>query len=110
MNFLQNFGGKKWTDKKLDAFEKYVEAYLNIMHSQKSECGWPRKIIYFDGFAGSGINSYNSSKSPNENENRLSCLKGEKGKEEKGIDVYNGAAERVVKMDKIFDHYFFRRY
>ncbi|MGB9603639.1 MAG: three-Cys-motif partner protein TcmP [Limisphaerales bacterium] len=99
---LKNFGDKEWTEKKLTAFEKYVKAYLKIMHSQRRIKRLPSKIIYFDGFAGSGINSYNCGKSLNENENQLSFLN-----EEEGIDVYNGAAERVVKMPEKFDHYFF---
>ncbi len=33
------------------AFEKYVNAYLTIMNSYR---GNYRKLIYFDGFAGSG--------------------------------------------------------
>jgi len=41
--------GGKWTEKKLDAFAKYVSAYLTIM---KRNPYW--KTIYFDGFAGSG--------------------------------------------------------
>jgi hypothetical protein len=32
---LKNFGDKEWTEKKLIAFEKYVKAYLKIMHSQR---------------------------------------------------------------------------
>ena len=41
--------GGKWTETKLDAFEKYVRAYLSIMSRFPY---W--KIVYFDGFAGSG--------------------------------------------------------
>ena len=44
--------GSDWTIKKLDAFKKYVEAYLTIMDANKNKYGW--KTLYFDGFAGSG--------------------------------------------------------
>ncbi len=44
--------GGRWTEEKLDAFEKYVNAYLTIMNSYKEKYDW--KLIYFDGFAGSG--------------------------------------------------------
>ncbi|MBR6170942.1 MAG: hypothetical protein IKQ51_09640 [Bacteroidaceae bacterium] len=44
--------GGLWTEEKLDAFEKYVNAYLTIMNSYKEKYDW--KLIYFDGFAGSG--------------------------------------------------------
>lgn len=41
------FGGV-WTEKKIEIFLKYVSAYLNIMKSRRY------KLLYFDGFAGSG--------------------------------------------------------
>ena len=44
--------GGKWTEEKLDAFEKYVKAYLTIMNAYRDANGW--KLLYFDGFAGSG--------------------------------------------------------
>ena len=44
--------GGRWTDEKLDAFEKYVRAYLTIMNKYRHQYGW--KLLYFDGFAGSG--------------------------------------------------------
>ncbi len=89
--------GGDWTKQKLDAFEKYVKAYLNIMYSQKkNRSGWP-KIIYFDGFAGSGykktkINSDENLLFPNFQVNK---------------DIYSGSPERVVKLDKKFDKYIF---
>ena len=43
--------GGQWTEEKLDAFEKYVNAYLTIMNVYKERYRW--KLIYFDGFAGS---------------------------------------------------------
>lgn len=45
---MQNFGGK-WTVLKMEIVVKYVKAYLQIM---KKRPYW--KLIYFDGFAGSG--------------------------------------------------------
>ena len=44
--------GGPWTEEKLDAFEKYVNAYLTIMNQYRDRNEW--KLIYFDGFAGSG--------------------------------------------------------
>ncbi|HYV95668.1 MAG TPA: three-Cys-motif partner protein TcmP [Chitinophagales bacterium] len=40
--------GGPWTQSKIDIFLKYLKAYLQIMKKQKF------KLIYFDGFAGSG--------------------------------------------------------
>lgn len=47
-----SFGGGQWTEEKLDAFEKYVDAYLTIMNSYRDKYQW--KLISFDGFTGSG--------------------------------------------------------
>lgn len=108
MDYLLNepsdsFGSSSWTERKLEAFEKYVGAYLDIMHSQRPKYnGWPQKIIYFDGFAGSGVNKYDDSNGKiNENQMYLLDIK----KEEE--DVYKGSAERVVRFNKKFDQYFF---
>jgi hypothetical protein len=48
---ISSWGGS-WTQEKLDAFEKYVNAYLTIMNKHRDKNHW--KLIYFDGFAGSG--------------------------------------------------------
>ena len=42
--------GGRWTEEKLKAFEKYVNAYLTIMNKHRDRYQW--KLIYFDGFAG----------------------------------------------------------
>lgn len=88
--------GGSWTDKKLNAFENYVRAYLTIMQAQKEKYnGWPT-TIYFDGFVGSG-SRYNEegtslfSEYFNENE----------------INVYKGSAERVLRLKQKFDYYYF---
>lgn len=49
---IRSSWGGTWTEEKLDALEKYVNAYLTIMNVQRRKFGW--KLIYFDGFAGSG--------------------------------------------------------
>ena len=48
VNESSEWGGP-WTEKKLEAFSKYVRSYLTIMNKYPF---W--KTIYFDGFAGSG--------------------------------------------------------
>ncbi|MGM0587376.1 MAG: three-Cys-motif partner protein TcmP [Bacteroidota bacterium] len=45
---MQEFGSE-WTQKKIEILEKYAKAYLQIMKSRRYF-----KLIYFDGFAGSG--------------------------------------------------------
>ena len=98
----QSSWGGDWTEAKLNAFEKYVNAYLKIMHAQRSKYNsWPENIIYFDGFAGSGYR-FKSSQTGVSN----SLFKELDAKDE-GVKVYCGSAERVVKMEKKFDEYFF---
>ncbi|MBM3404325.1 MAG: three-Cys-motif partner protein TcmP [Bacteroidetes bacterium] len=86
--------GGSWTEKKLDAFSKYVWAYISIMKRNKY---W--KTIYFDGFAGSG----------NRKDKRNSKLYQQlhfTSEEESG---YKGAAERVLNLKDglTFDYYYF---
>jgi len=45
---MNDFGGK-WTEEKIEAFMKYVKAYLQIMKNRTQF-----RLLYFDGFAGSG--------------------------------------------------------
>ena len=37
--------GGRWTEEKLDAFEKYVNAYLTIMNTYREKNGW--KLLYY---------------------------------------------------------------
>ncbi len=98
----KNWGGN-WTIQKLDAFEAYVKAYLTIMLSTREKCkGWPKQIIYFDGFAGSG-----KKEEPN---NEINCQQNLlenleiKSEEE---NLYQGSCERVLQLEKKFDKYIF---
>jgi three-Cys-motif partner protein len=86
--------GGPWTTKKLNAFEDYVKAYLKIMSSNKH---W--KLVYFDGFAGSGIRR---------NKTNTSLFAGLDISEEE-TNVYKGSAERLVSMEapNVFDYYYF---
>jgi three-Cys-motif partner protein len=86
--------GGIWTEKKLDAFAKYVSAYLTIM---KKHPQW--KTIYFDGFVGSGERK-DKSNSPLYNQLMLT------EQEEK---LYKGSAERVLTLPNglTFDFYYF---
>ncbi len=94
--------GNKWTIEKLDAFKKYVNAYLTIMEPNKKRYGW--KTLYFDGFAGSGdLNKRGHD--DNETDNTVSFLNLDI--EEKETQVYKGAAERVLNLTHKFDYYYF---
>ncbi len=46
---MNSFGGD-WTEQKIEILVKYAQAYLHIM---KKHTNW--KLLYFDGFAGSGF-------------------------------------------------------
>ena len=97
--------GGKWTEEKLDAFEKYVKAYLTIMNTRRDACGW--KLLYFDGFAGSGTRNQEEEK---EEVEYAADLFGQEVTVE-DFNVYQGAAERVVKIEgdgvRSFDHFYF---
>jgi three-Cys-motif partner protein len=90
----QNDWGGPWTERKLEAFSKYVWSYLKIM---KKNPYW--KTIYFDGFAGSGNRSDNC-KSELYRQLKFSL------EEESG---YKGAAQRVINLKDglTFDYYYF---
>jgi three-Cys-motif partner protein len=89
---LETWGGP-WTEKKLNAFENYVKAYLKIMLSNPY---W--ETIYFDGFAGSGDKG--------DGKNALYHTLNFSEEEER---IYQGAAERVSRLDEPnrFCYYYF---
>lgn len=96
-NILQeplNEWGGIWTEKKLDAFAKYVVAYLTIM---KKNPYW--KTIYFDGFAGCG---------ERKNKYKTSIYK-QLFLTEQEEKLYKGAAERVLTLPNnlSFDYHYF---
>jgi three-Cys-motif partner protein len=96
----KNSWGGPWTDQKLEAFEKYVNAYLTIMNNYRDKYSW--ELIYFDAFAGSGSRDASN----DEKENGIGFSEFEITNEEKS--VYKGSAERVVQLSKRgFDHYYF---
>ena len=85
--------GGPWTEKKLEAFSKYVWSYLTIM---KKYPFW--KTIYFDGFAGSGT------REKDKNQELMKQLKITEEEEK----TYKGAAERVLGIEELsFDFYYF---
>lgn len=87
--------GGPWTEKKLDAFAKYVKAYLTIM---KKNPYWD--TIYFDGFAGSGDRSMKC-----KNIEVIQQLEISEQEER----LYKGAAERVLSLPNnlIFKYHYF---
>lgn len=82
---MQQFGGD-WTKNKINILVEYAHAYLTIMKVMAGRYDW--KLLYFDGFAGSGLV---------EKEGRYS----------RNITV--GAATRIVELDdpRPFDKYVF---
>lgn len=85
--------GGAWTEEKLDAFAKYVNAYLTIMNKYRDQFGW--KLIYFDGFAGSGIRQ-----SITHDSELMLDLFNEDMLHQEEINVYQGAAERVLSIEQ----------
>ena len=95
--------GGSWTEEKLDAFEKYVNAYLTIMNTFRDKHNW--KLIYFDGFAGSGTRNENDVQPISE---LLLDLFNDECLDEDELNTYRGAAERVLGIEQRgFDWYVF---
>jgi three-Cys-motif partner protein len=98
-DILKDFGGN-WTEQKLNAFIKYVKAYLTILNKVKTRYNW--QTIYFDGFAGYGKReSYSQDKNFS-----LDIFKVEEKEE---IFVYEGSVTRILNLEEpyIFDWYYF---
>jgi len=49
---MNKFGGN-WTENKIEILVEYAKAYLVIMNKYADKFRW--KLMYFDGFAGSGL-------------------------------------------------------
>lgn len=101
----QKSWGGEWTEMKLDAFEKYVKAYLTIMKKYATENSW--SLFYFDAFAGNGSRE----SIIEEVHNTEATLFGNEEIEEITEQAsYKGAAERVLSCDIdgfSFDYYYF---
>ncbi|MCL2220197.1 MAG: three-Cys-motif partner protein TcmP [Chitinispirillia bacterium] len=93
--------GSDWTIAKLDAFKKYVDAYLTIMEVHKHKGNW--LTLYFDGFAGSGDCGAEKGSVKAKAESLLLDF----GIEEADTEIYKGAAERVLELKKKFNYYYF---
>ena len=105
MSGKSNWGGS-WTEQKLDCFESYVKAYLTIMNVYRDKFDW--KLIYFDGFAGSG-NRGDGQVQDNDMPADLEMFEDELV-HKRELNLYQGAAERVVRLEEKmrgFDFYYF---
>lgn len=82
---MNKFGGD-WTENKIEILVEYAKAYLTIMKVFTVKYDW--KLLYFDGFAGSGF------------------IK--KGNEE-NLKMIVGAASRILEIEnpRAFDLYYF---
>lgn len=82
---MNTFGGN-WTENKIEILVEYAKAYLTIMNIHAPQYGW--KLMYFDGFAGSGL------------------IVKEKDEYRKEII---GAARRIIEIEYpcAFDEYYF---
>lgn len=100
-----NGWGGSWTEQKLDTFEAYVKAYLTIMNKMRDKYNW--RLLYFDGFAGSGTRSAEDIQQESDG---LKEMFGEELVEARELQVYQGAAERVVQLEQKmrgFNFYYF---
>lgn len=82
---MNKFGGD-WTEAKIEILVEYAKAYLTIMNTYADKYNW--KLIYFDGFAGSGFITKQS---------------------EQSTKIITGAAKRILEIEepRAFDIYYF---
>jgi len=82
---MNNFGGD-WTESKIEILVEYAQAYLSIMNINANRYNW--KLLYFDGFAGSGFIKKGNDKSQK---------------------IIIGAAKRILDIEqpRSFDLYYF---
>jgi three-Cys-motif partner protein len=92
---MNNFGGK-WTKEKIEILVEYAQAYLAIMNFYAHQYKW--KLLYFDGFAGSG----SIAKELKENEEETLSF-------DQVQQVLVGAAVRILEITdpRSFDMYYF---
>lgn len=83
---MNQFGGD-WTKVKIEILVEYAKAYLAIMKGRRFF-----KLLYFDGFAGSGL-----------------IIKEDKKEDKVDIDITVGAARRIIEINEPipFDSYYF---
>jgi three-Cys-motif partner protein len=88
---MNEFGGN-WTKIKIEILVEYAKAYLNIMNVYAKRYGW--KLLYFDGFAGSG---------------EIIKVKDDKETGVSNIDITIGAARRIIEIEapRPFEEYYF---
>lgn len=82
---MNQFGGD-WTENKIEILTEYAKSYLFIMKSFAERFNW--KLLYFDGFAGSGF-----------------IKKGKSGTKK----IIIGSAKRILEIEepRSFDTYYF---
>ena len=95
---MNSFGGN-WTEQKIDILVEYSKAYLTIMNKYANKFNW--KLMYFDGFAGSGLIV-----------NKLEDDSGQQlifDSQDEVEEVIIGAAKRILEIDqpRSFDDYYF---
>lgn len=101
----QHWGGD-WTEEKLAAFSKYVNAYLTIMNKYRDKYNW--RLIYFDGFAGSGSSEHAPDTVLEDDNILLHELESANLYNPAQAELYKGAAERVLDINQRgFDIYYF---
>lgn len=92
------FGGA-WTEEKLDILERYLVAYLTIMH-RNPHARWFR-TVYVDAFAGTGSRADAPLDEPG-----LPALF-DHDTAEASEELREGSALRALRLDRPFDHYLF---
>ncbi|MCW5933716.1 MAG: three-Cys-motif partner protein TcmP [Fimbriimonadia bacterium] len=93
----QEFGGE-WTQKKLEALRKYLEAYMTIMRGNPKAANF--RTVYVDGFAGSGKRYVSE---PTEDNLVLEGF----DEIEQPAEFFEGSVRLALQIKHPFDHYIF---
>lgn len=90
----QQFGGP-WTERKLEALERYLRAYLTIFTRNPRAARFTRH--YVDAFAGSGLREVRHAEGP-------PLDLGDVGE---ALEYMDGSVRKVLSLDLDFHHYWF---
>jgi len=99
--------GGSWTEQKLEALEKYIRAYLRIMHRNERASRFTK--IYLDGFAGSGKRYAREIAESAKQELELIPEVSTEVEREELREYMEGSALRVLRVEEPapFDRYIF---
>lgn len=92
-----------WAKQKLDALQRYLEAYMKVMQKQTF------KLFFIDAFAGAGVFSVREAASKDTNEDQVGLFEEDFPTDdiEQLTEYITGSPLRALSLERPFDHYRF---